>query len=81
MPNKKDEELTLTMDSVSIEIVNQFNFLACFTLILYLNWRKHMEKIANRCSRSIGIITKLMHFLQTKKIITLYNLLILSHLN
>ena len=39
----KVDELTLTIDGVDIERVNQFNIL-CFTLISYLNWTKHIDK-------------------------------------
>ena len=51
MSNEVDE-LTLTIDGVDIERVNQSNILG-FTLISYLNWSKHSDKIANRCSRTI----------------------------
>jgi len=50
------KELTLTIDGVNTERVNQFNVLD-FTLILYLIWSKHIDRIANkRSSRTIGII-------------------------
>ena len=49
MPNKQDDDLTLTTDGVDIQRVNQFN-IPGFTLISYFNWSKHIDKIANRCS-------------------------------
>ena len=65
MPNQYIDELTLTTDGVDIDRVNQFNILG-FTLISYLNWSKDIDKITNRCSRTIGIIIKLKHIIQTR---------------
>ena len=58
MPNKQVEELTLTIDGVNIERFNLFNILG-LTSISNLNWITHIDKIANRCSQTIGPITKL----------------------
>ena len=80
MPNKYVEELTLTIDGVNIERFNLFNILG-LTLISHLNWIKHIDKIANRCSRTIGPITKLKHIIQTRIKIALYNFIILPHTN
>ena len=80
MPNKQVEEITLTIDGVDFEGVNQFNILG-FTLISYLNWSKHIDKIVNRCSRTIGIIIKLKHIIQTRLQITLYISIILPNAN
>ena len=49
MPNKQVDDVTLTIDSVDIERFNQLNIMD-FTLISHLNWIKHIDKIANRCS-------------------------------
>ena len=57
MPHKKIIVPTLTIDGVNIERVH-FNFLGLL-LDTHLNWHKHIEKIANKCSRTIGIINKL----------------------
>ena len=80
MPNKRFDELTITTYDVDIERVNQFNILG-FTLISYLNWSNHIDKIANRCSRTIRIIIKLEHIIQNAINITLYNSIILPHTN
>ena len=58
MPNKQVDELTLTIDGVDIERVSQVNILI-FKLISYLNRSKNIDKIANICSRTIGIIINL----------------------
>ena len=65
MPVKYVDELTLTIDGVYIERVNQFNSLG-FTVISHLNCSNYIDKIANICSRTIGFITKLEHIIQTK---------------
>ena len=69
MPNKKVVVPTLTIDGVNIERVQHFNF-SGLLLGTHLNWHKHIEKIANKCSRTIGIITKLKSVLS--KISELY---------
>ena len=73
MPNKEVDELTLTTDGVNIERVNQFNILG-FILMSHLNWSKYIDEIANICSRTIGLITKLEHIIQTKIKIELYHI-------
>ena len=80
LPNKHIDELTLTIYGVYIERVNQFNILG-FTLISYLNWSKHIDKIANICSRTIRIIIKMEHIIENYIQITLYNSIILPHTN
>ena len=62
MSNKHVDELTLTTD---FERVNQFNIIGC-ALISYLNRSKHIDEIANRCSRTIGLINKSEHFIQIR---------------
>ena len=44
MRNKRIQALTLKIDYVSIERVDEFNFIG-LTLDTNLNWRKHTEKI------------------------------------
>ncbi len=80
MPNKRVIVPTLTIDGVNIERVQHFNFLG-LTLDTHLNWHKHIEKVANKYSRTIGIINKLKHVLPLSIKITLYNSLILPHIN
>ena len=46
MSNKQVDEIALTIDGVDIETINQFN-IPGFTLILHLNWIRHIDKIAN----------------------------------
>ena len=46
-----------------------------------LNWKKHLGKISNQCSKKIGILNKLKHTLPQEIQIILYNSLILPHIN
>ena len=55
MPNKRIQALTLKIDDVYIDRVDEFNFLG-LTLDTNLNWRKHTEKISNKCSKTIGVL-------------------------
>ena len=75
-----NDEVALTIDSVDIERFNQFNIMG-FTLISHLNWIKHIDKIANRCSQTIGPITRLKHIILTRIKISFYNSIILPHTN
>ena len=80
MPNKMVIIQILTTDGVNIERVQHYNFLGLI-LDTHLNWHKHIEKIANKCSRTIGIINKLKYVLPKSIRIILYNSLILPHIN
>ena len=80
MPNKRMQALTLKIDDVYIERVDEFNFLG-LTLDTNLNWRKHTEKISNKCSKTIGVSNRLKYVLPLDIKVLLYNTLILSHIN
>ena len=45
-----------------------------------LNWKRHSEKICNKCTKMIGILNKL-NVLPLGLKIMLYNALILPHIN
>ncbi len=77
---KKVKPLHLMIDETIIERVTEFNFLG-LTLDENLSWKSHINKIANRISKSIGILNKLKHFIPMKTNILIYNSLILSLLN
>ena len=80
MLNKRIQALTLKIDDVYIERVDEFNFLG-LTLDTNLNWRKHTEKISNKCSKTIGLLNRLKYALPLDIKVLLYNTLILSHIN
>ena len=51
------------------------------TIDEHLQWKQHIEKTANKCSRTIGIINKLKHYLPTDIKLLLYQTLLNPHLN
>ena len=80
VPSKGIHSLTLNIDNTNIEKVDEFNFLGLI-LDSNLNWKKHTEKIANKCSKMIGILNRLKYVLPLEIKKLLYNSLILSHIN
>jgi hypothetical protein len=80
MPPKKVEIPVLKIGGLTIDCVDSFNFLG-ITINKHLNWEPHINIIANKISRPIGILNKLKHFLPQNILCTVYNSLILCHLN
>ena len=77
---KKEIHLTLKIDGVNIEKVEEFNFLG-LTMDTNLNWKKNTDKISNKCSKITGVLNRLkLLFLQEIKCL-LYNSLIVPHIN
>ena len=60
-------------------VVN-FDFLGIF-LDEHMTWTSHINKIANKIAKSIGILNKLKQYLPSYILRTLYNSLILPHIN
>ena len=80
VPRKETQTLTLKIDNIDIEQVDELNFLG-LTLEANLTWKKHLNKIANKCSKTTGVLNKLKHVLPLDIKTLLYNSLILSHIN
>lgn len=70
----------IKIDNSDVECVDNFNFLG-ITIDKNLNWKPHIEKIASKISRALGIINKLKHFIPLDSKITMYNTMILPHIN
>ncbi len=66
--------------SHQIDRVYEFNFLG-LTINLNLNWKSHINKSANKISKSIDILNKLKYILSLNAKVCIYNSLILSYLN
>ena len=79
-PTKKVSTPKLMIDDSVIERVTEFNFLG-INVHENLNWSCHTTKIANKISRTIGILNKLKRYLPLNIKIMIYNALIASHLN
>ena len=80
-PQRKVHNLSLELkiNSTSIERVSEFNFLG-LTLDECLSWKPHVQKISNKISRIIGVLCRLKNYLPKHILRTLYNSLILPHL-
>ena len=75
-----DIDLSLKINDQRIDRVHEFNFLG--TIIHEtLEWTRHIDKVANKISRTIGIINKLKHVLPVYTLKTMYDALIVPHLN
>ena len=80
VPNKDIQYLTFKIDNVIIEKVDEFSFLG-LTIDTNLNWKRHSEKICNKCAKMIGILNRLKYVLPHGIKTMLYNSLILPHIN
>ena len=69
----------LKIHDLHIERVSKFNFLGLM-LDENMTWKEHTHKIANKISRSLGIMNKLKRVLPQSILKLLYNSLILPHL-
>ena len=58
MPQKQVTTPKLEIDGTSKECVNSFNYLG-ITIDKHLNWQDHINSIANKISKYIGILNKL----------------------
>ena len=70
----------LEINGITIQQVHDFNFLG-ITITDTLSWNAHIEEIAIKISRTIGIMNRLKHKVTSDTLRVLYNSLILSHLN
>ena len=70
----------MNIENTIIERVYEFNFLG-LTINENLNWKSHVDKIANKISKSMGILNKLKYFLPLNVKILIYSSLISSYLN
>ena len=62
-----------------IECVKEFNFLGTI-FDENLTWNSHTQKVANKISRTLGMLNRLKHTLPFSALKLLYNSLILPHL-
>ena len=69
----------LKINNVFIEQVEEFNFLGV-TIDEHITWKQHSQKVASKIACTIGTMKRLKYFLPTTILKTLYNSLILPHL-
>ena len=73
-------DLTLKINDLHIDRVHEFNFLG--TIIHEtLEWTRHIDKVANKISRTLGILNKLKHVLPIYTLKTMYSASIVPHFN
>lgn len=79
-PNKKVPKLSISINNIPIEKVENFTFLG-LTIDYQLNWKEHITKISNKISKILGIMARMKNFLPCRILKMIYNSLILPHLN
>ena len=70
----------LYIDDIPVEFVNSFNFLGII-LDDNLKWNSHINMIAKKISKTIGIMKKIKKYLPTSALLNIYNALVSPHLN
>ena len=77
---KYSNRFKLCLDNVEISYVDAFKFLG-LTVDQSLTWNNHINDLSKKCSSSIGILNEVKNFLPESALLSLYNTLILSHIN
>ena len=78
--NTQMAKLNLQMNNSNIQSTSEFNFLGLH-INTKLNWDTHVDVVGNKISRVIGIIKKLQLIFPREILLTIYNALILHHIN
>ena len=78
--NTQLPKLNLQINNSNIQSTSEFNFLGLH-INMKLNWDTHVNVIGNKISRVIGIIKKLQFMFPKKILLSIYNALILPHIN
>ena len=60
--------------------LDSFNFLG-ITIDKHLTWKEHINLIANKISRTVGVINRLKNDIPENTLLTIYNNLIIPYLN
>lgn len=62
MPQKNVVFPSLKINNIPLECIDCFNFLG-ITIDKHLTWKDHINKIANKVSKTAGVINKLKHYI------------------
>ena len=79
-PNKNIPVLQLRINNANIDEVQNFNFLG-LQVSSDITWNLHINEISKKISRIIGILKKLQLIVPKNVLLTIYNTLILPHIN
>ena len=80
IPQKRIQLPSLKIAGEDIAFVDNFNFLGII-INKHLNWTSHVDMLTAKLSKIIGILNTLKHILPINIMRTIYNSLILCHLN
>ena len=80
MPGRNLQIPNLHINNIQLECLDSFNFLG-ITIDKHLTWKKHINLIANKISRTVGVINRLQNYIPENALLTIYNTLIIPHLN
>ena len=80
-PQRKvtDKIPVLQINNEKIEHIEEFNFLG-LTIDSCLNWKAHTQKIANKISRTLGVMNRIKNQVPKCVLKMLYNSLVLPHM-
>ena len=79
MPTKMYQVPVIQLNDIASERVGNFNFLGV-ALDEHLNWKKNIDKMSIKCSKTVGILNKLKLILPINIKILLHNTLLIPHM-
>ena len=79
-PNKNIPFLRLRINNANIDKVQNFNFLG-LQVSSDITWNLHIDEMSKKISRITGILKKLQLVMPKNVLLTIYNTLILHHIN
>ena len=80
MPQKRIQHPLLKIAGTDFEFVDNFNFLGLI-ITTNQNWTSHVDMLTAKLSKTTGILNTLKHVLPINIMRTIYNSIILCHLN
>ena len=80
MPGRNSQMPNLHINNIKLECLDSFNFLG-ITIDKHLTWEEHINLIANKISRTVGVINRLKKYIPENALLTIYNTPIIPHLN
>jgi len=78
--NIDKQSVQIFINDVELERVETVKFLGIY-IDDNMKWKSQIDKLCNQVSRNIGVINRLSEFIPQMILLTLYNTLILCHLN
>ena len=80
MPGKNLQIPNQHINNIKLKYLDSFNFLG-ITIDKHLAWKEHINLVANKISRTVGVINRLKYYIPENVQLTIYNTLIIPHLN